>query len=110
MRRTQPFPAGALIFRAGCSGVYCGGDGDFTVKSVVRAYIGPTPEAAQRNPLVTLCADCLADFAVASSPDMPTIHVPEVVDGAITFRLLERFHVYAEGTDGHFHEVRGEVP
>lgn len=107
---TQHFPAGAKVIEAGCAGVYCGGDGDFTIKPVVRAFVGPTPETAQRNPLLTLCADCLADFAVANAPDFPTIHVPEVVDGAITFRMLERFHVYAEGEDGDFHEVKGEVP
>jgi len=104
---TQPFPAGAKIMAGPCGGVYCRGVKP-TIKPVVRAMVGPTYRQAME---ITLCADCLADFAVVNGPDMPSIHVPDVdSSGAITFRMIERFKVWAEGEDGLFHEVKGDLP
>jgi hypothetical protein len=106
----QPFPQGAKVRRAGCVGAFCGGDGDFTVKPVVAARIGPTWRTARA--VGDLCADCLADFAVMSaSPELPAIFVVDPIGpGDVQATELPRLRVWAEAEDGLFHEVRGDVP
>jgi hypothetical protein len=110
----QPFPAGAVILRGQCDGVYC--RDLHRTDDVVDAMVGPSYRQAQA---MSLCADCLADFAVAPKvfdalgipPDV-VIHVAEMgPDGTPTVEALgQAFRVWAKGTDGLYHEVKGELP
>lgn len=108
MTGTQPFPEGARVRRGPCAGAFCAGAGDRSTKPVVTARVGETWRLARE--VGGLCADCLADFAVMGSSELPSIHVvmagpegAEVVD-------VPRLKVWAESEDGLFHEVQGRVP
>jgi len=77
------FPVGAHTERGRCDGLFCRGatvDAD-----VVPARVGRSWRTALS---MRLCADCLADFAVAGDLGC---------------------HVYALGTDGLYRAVEGEV-
>jgi hypothetical protein len=110
----QPFPAGAKIIRAGCYGAFCGGDGDFTTKDVVRTILTADPITHENAPrpreAMTLCADCLADFAIGAS-ELPQVFVaiPDP-DAGVAVTNVSEFHVYVEAVDGQFHEVKGKLP
>jgi hypothetical protein len=103
----QPFPDGAVIRRGRCGGVFCRdaiGDAD-----VVDARVGPTWREAMP---MDLCAECLADFAVANvaiPPDVKLINV-DFPGGRARVTEIPRFRVYVKAAgDGLYHEVTGEL-
>ena len=85
MTAAQPFPAGADTRPGHCAGVFCQG----RPATVVAARVGPSWRQALA---LDLCADCLADFAVAN--------LAQLTAGG------EPVHVYAQGRDELFHEVK----
>jgi hypothetical protein len=102
----QPFPPGADVGRGRCRAPAHVGD-PLEQLAVVHARLGPTWRQAQD---VSLCADCLADFAVAASafpPDVKVINV-DFPDGRAVATEVPRLHVYVLAEDGRFHEVTGE--
>jgi hypothetical protein len=80
----QRFPAGADVRRGPCDGLWCLTKSD---QDVVPARVGPSWRQALA---MDLCANCLADFAVAGN-------------------VILEAHVYVLAADGLFHEVKGDV-
>lgn len=76
---------------------------------VIHARLGVTWETAED---VSLCADCLADFAVALAgipPDVKVINV-DFPGGYARATEIPHLRVFVLATDGRFHEVKGELP
>lgn len=75
----------------------------------MRCRVGPTWRTALA---LELCADCFADFAVADAvipPDVKVVAVDFPAGGAEVIEI-PHLHLYAESTDGLYHEVKGSVP
>lgn len=104
MAKTQPFPDGASVRLGYCAGAFCrderkGGE-------VVRCRVGPTWRTALD---IELCADCLADFAVADQAIPDGVQLFAVVGrpgGNAEPLEIPHMHIYAEATDGRYHEVK----